>query len=701
MHAGPNVPWFRKSIQHAKNRKEEDEMRARYAILCGLVVCCLLVSVRVQGEDTYPAAATANNSAVAAPDPLLQLLVSKGVLNAEEAKSLSGTPAQQRARLLELLRQKGVLSAADYDSLTTPSASAQVDPNLVASTTPILPSVLATNPAPEPQPAKPAPPKVIPAVAPVRVLAVDPPKHEGLIPDIKIGPVRVKPYGFFKTSAVYDSSSPLGDDFPLPGFITLAPAGSDTGPDASPEFHIKARALRIGTNFEWVDPSTRLTLTGKLEFDFEGNFSRTNNRNISSIRSNMAQIRLGWARLDFAASDKDTVFAVFGQDWTPFGSSTLPNTIETTGVGIAFGSLYERAPLIKGGWVHNFGGSRAFKLSPEVAAVLPAFGNLPADVTTTSCTIPATFVPGTATPLTCTSTVVNGLGNQLGFGERQGADSARPEVEARLVAQFQLDPAPGVAPAQLIVSGVQARREAIVLKSAVPLCTAAGCTKIVNGVTVPDPDKFRLAFPKGFAASSERYGISAEAQLPTRYLTVTGKVYRGADLRFFFANQLFSTFNDTHGYTNTANGLSNDASSTVVFGLDEAGNVLPPAPQRPVRTYGAFAELGLPLSRIFQADPAGRGAGWTMNLHWGYDAVQASDERRLAATAGQRARSDWYFGNLQYKLNQWVTLAFEQGLYRTIAIRSQAAGGTFPLFAGKPSREANDRRSEFATIFTF
>jgi hypothetical protein len=674
-------------------------MRACCAMLCGLAVFCLLVPIVAQSEDTYPTVPAANNSTATAPDPLLQLLVSKGVLNAEEAKSLNGTAAQQRAQLLDLLRQKGILSASDYEALATPPASAQVAPNLVASTTPILPSVLATNPAPEPQPAaKPAPPKFIPAVAPVRVLAVDPPKREGLVPDLKIGPVRAKPYGFFKTSAVYDSSSPLGNDFPLPEFIAVAPAGSDTGPDGNPAFHIKARALRIGTNFEWVDASPKLTLTGKLEFDFEGNFSRTNNRNVSSIRSNMPSFRLGWVRLDYAASDKDTIFGVFGQDWTPFGSSTLPNTIETTGVGIAFGSLYERNPQIRGGFVHNFGGSRTFKLSPEFAVVLPAFGNLPGDVTTSSCTIPATFVPGTATTITCTSTgVVNGLGNQVGFGERQGTDSARPEVEGRLVGQFQLDPAPGVAPAQLIVSGVQARREAILLKSAIPSCTGTGC--LTDGVA--DPKKFQNAFPNGFKTSSQRWGVTAEAQLPTRYLTIIAKAYRGADLRFFFAGQLFSTFNDTAGLTNTANGLSNDASSTVVFGLDAAGNVAPPAPQRPVRTYGGFAELGVPLSRIFHADPAGRGAGFTMNLHWGFDAVQASDAKRLAAAAGQRARSNWYFGNLQYKLNPWVTFAFEQGYYQTLAIPSQTATPTFPLFAGHGQHEVHDNRSEFATIFTF
>jgi hypothetical protein len=645
-------------------------MRARHGLIVGLAILSLLFSPLVLGEDGYSAAPAAQTSTTTAPDPLLQLLVSKGVLNADEARSLTGTPAEQRARLLDLLRQKGVLSATDYDALTTPSASSQVAGNLIASTSPILPAAVA-NPAPAPQPAPPAPPTFIPAVAPVRVMPIDAPKHEGLIPDLKIGNVRVKPYGFYKTSAVYDSSSPRGDDFPLPGFLN-----SDTGPDSNPAFHIKARALRVGTNVEWLDPSSKLTLTGKLEFDFEGNFSRVDNRNVSTIRSNMPQLRLGWARLDYATSDKDTVFALFGQDWTPFGSSTLPNTIETTGVGIAFGSLYERAPQIKGGFVHNFGGPRTFKLSPEIAVVLPAFGNLPSD-----------------------------LGNQLGYGERQGTDSARPEVEARVVAQFQLDPAKGVAPAQLIVSGVQARRDAILLKSAIPLCTTPGVGFCNAGGT-----NFQEAFPKGYKATSERYGVSAEAQLPTRYVTLTGKVYRGADLRFFFAGQLFSNFNDPGGLSGPCldakgnpafcEGLSVDGSSAVLFGFDANGNAVA-APQRPVRGYGAYGELGFPLSRIFNANPAGRNAGWSMNLHWGYDAVVASDIRKHVATGGGRARSDWAFGNLQYKLNQYVTFAFEQSLYTTIAIPNQKTGLFTTKFAGEPAREANDRRSEFATIFTF
>ena len=631
-----------------------------------LFVALLTVAVSVplwagEGNPAEGSAATPSSASLtsvttkaegdAALSPaLLGLLVMKGVLTSAEANTLRGVPASSGVpQLLNLLKEKGVVSDADLAQMSSTSASQQ------AVSASLVQAPAKAEGAPVPQ-AKPPAPTVIPAVAPVRVLPIDPPKREGLVPDLKIGPVRVKPYGFYKTSAVYDSSSPGGNDFPLPGFL------GDTGPDASPEFHIKARALRIGTNFEWVDPSPKLTLTGKIEFDFEGNFTRVNNRNISTIRSSMAGIRLAWARADYAVNDKTSIFALFGQDWTPFGSTTLPNLIETTGLGVGFGSLYERAPQIRGGFVHNLGGSRNFKISPEVAAVLPAYGNVPSD-----------------------------LGNQLGFGERQGVDSARPEVEARIVAQFQLDKAPGVAPAQLIVSGVQGRREAIVLKAAVPSCTGAGCTSSTQ---------YQTAFPHGAKVSSERYGVSAEVQLPTRYVTITGKAYGGADLRFFFVGQLFSTFNDTLGLTAVAAPANDsiDGSSTVAFGLRGGTPVV--APQQPVRTNGGFVGVGLPLSRIAHANPAGRNAGWTLNLHWGIDQVNGSDIRRLTATTGQRYRSDLFAGNLQYKLNQWVTFGFEQSLYRTKAMASQSSG-TFPLFQGAPARQANDRRSEFATIFTF
>jgi hypothetical protein len=634
-------------------------------------------------------------------------MVSKGVISGEEAKSLRTLPpGQQVTPLLSLLAKKGVLSQEELAALTPTasgsgySVSTTVEPVSYGQTAP------AQNVSPA-APPKPAGPKVVAAIAPIRVLPVDPPKKEGLIPDLKIGPVRVKPYGFLKASAIYDSSQPRGDDFPLPGYTF-----GDTGPNASAEFHVKARFARIGTNFEWMDPSPKLTVTGKFEMDFEGNFTAVDNRNISSIRSSQASIRLAYGRLDYAATDTTTLFGVFGQDWTPFGSSTLPNSLETTGLGLGFGSLYERAPQMRGGFVHNFGGSRTFKWMTEVAAVLPAFGNVPSGsnlqipgtvlgnnvvnvvaptggLVVGGVTIPAGTVIGTAT-IPQTANAGAGLVNQLGFGERQGADSARPEVEARAVLQFQLDHAPGVAPAQLIVSGVQGQRVATVLKANVPAATVA------SGLPAAT---FRDAFPNGVQVSSDRYGIAYQAQLPTRWFTLLASYYHGADLRFFFAGQLFSFYNNTQGLTNTVTAPSIDGSAAVVFGMSNGTPTV--ASQRPVRTNGGFLELGLPLSRWANARPEGRNAGWTMNLHYGLDDVNASDERKLNP-GGQRDKSDWAFGNLQYKLNTWVTFAFEESLYRTRALPNGTTGAfTGTLFRGYPSREWKDVRSEFSTMFTF
>lgn len=576
-------------------------------------------------------------------DPLIRVLVTKGVLTPDEGRAVSSgsNSAERRDRLAALLRDKGLLTATEYEAVRTVATSAGA-----ASPTIALPAERASAMKPEGSPATPKPaatPTVIAAVAPLRLLQLDPPKREGLIPDIKLGSgARVKLYGFFKTSIIHDSSSPQGNDFPLP---LLA---ADTGPNSSPEFHLKARAFRLGANFEWLDPAPRTIITGRLEFDFEGDFTRANNRNISSIRSSQPSLRLAWARIDRQLTENTTGFILFGQDWTPFASSTQPITVENTNFGgLGYGAPYTRAPQARFGFNYNAGGSRSWKFQPEFAIVLPAFGNLPANV-----------------------------GDQLAFGERQGADSQRPAIEGRFVTQWQLDKAPGVVPAQFIVSFEHQRRRAIV--------TAAGV-----------PAAFSAAFPSGVEVDSTSVGYTAEIQLPTRFVTVVGKYYNGSDLRWFFAGQLLSHFNDTAGLTNTVAVPSIDGASTVVFGL--AGGTPAVAPQRPVRAQGGFLQFAFPLSRIFDADVDGRHAGWTAYVYYGYDQAMARDARRFSGGA-RGSRSDLFLGSLQYKLNAFVTFAYEQGYYRT---RAANRAGALPLFRGIPSSATHNVRSEFATIFTF
>src|SRR2546428_4847944 len=568
-------------------------------------------------------------------DPLVRVLQQKGVLTEAEASAITANASttEQRDRLAVLLRDKGVLSPAEFEALRA-NASSPTPRTITA-------DYKTTSPNPTAAAPQPTPAKVIAAVAPTRLLGIDVPKREGLIPDIKLGTgARLKLYGIFKTSIIHDSSSPQGNDFPLP---LLA---ADTGPNDSPEFHLRARGLRLGANFEWLDPAPKMVITGKIEFDFEGNFTRANNRNISLIRLSQPSIRLAWVRIDRRFNDKTSAFALFGQDWAPFVSSTMPNMIENTNFGgLGYGAAYTRIPQARFGFNHKFGGWRDFRFGPEIAIVLPAFGDLPTDVT-----------------------------NQTGFGERQGADAQQPGVQGRAVFQWQLDKAASVSPAQFIVSFEHARRRAIVTAANVPAA-------------------FRAAFPSGAEVGSSSNGFSVEMQLPTRFVTVVSKYYDGSDLRFFFAGQLLSNFNDTARLTGTANAASIDGASTVVFGLLNGLPVV--APQRPVRGQGGFIQFGFPLSRIFNADPKGRNAGWTAYLYYGDDQATARDSRRFGARG---ARSDLFSGHIQYKWNQWIKFAYEQGYYRT---RADNRAGLLPLFRGVPSFTTHNIRSEFAAIFTF
>jgi hypothetical protein len=538
-------------------------------------------------------------------------------------------------------------------------------------------------------------PTVVEAVAPVRVLPIDPPVKNGLVPALRLGMVHVAPYGFLKATAVEDSSDPHGDDFPLPGYI--AGLTNSFGPNWDPEFHLKARSSRFGANFEFPDISKKLTLTGRVEADFEGNFSRADNRNVSTYRSSMLGLRLAYARLDYAANDKTDVFFEGGQDWTLFGSSALGNLLETTFFGAYFGQTYERAPQMRLGLVRKLGGSRNFKISPEIAIMMPLEGLVPAACPVS--TIAGLTTSSVTVPTACGSlNVDNGaaLGNQLGYGERQGQDSNRPELETRAVLQWQLDKAPGVASAQLIGAAFESKREAVVLPAEVPAA-------------------FKTAFPDGATQSSKGYGVQIATQLPTRWATLTFSAYRGADLRFMFGGQLTSIYNNTFGLSSVATALSIDGATTQAFGFNSAG--LPViAPQVAVRGYGGFLNLGLPLSRLFNANPKGHNAGWQLLFHYGLDGVNADDFRHLhsiwapgttlpgadAAVAAGPLKSTMGAATVYYKFNRWCQFAYEESLYTSYAIQNingTYVGAATGFLAGQ--REWRDRREEFGPIFTF
>lgn len=623
----------------------------------GLFVLCLLIALMLPALPILAQAANSNSTQTS----LVEILQAKGVLSAAEVASIdqAGSAQASNSVLEKILLSKGLISQGEFNRLmagTAPAAapvqpSAQVPAKAAPASTGI-----ATLQSP-PHPTEPGAPAVVAmapskrvneAIAPVRALPVGG-VAVNRFPAFKAGGVGLDPYGFVKATAVFDSSDPSGDDFPLPGFLVTeaeTSAGASQsgigGPNGDPEFHIKARSSRIGLNMSWYD-SPKWDITGKIEMDFEGNFNRSDNRNVSTARSNNPSLRLAYARMDYHAGENTTVSAAFGQDWTIFGSSTMPNILETTFFGAYYGFLYERDPQMRVGIAQKVG---KFTIMPEFAINEPASGIPP----------PAADVY-----------------EELAYGEREGPDSDRPNYQARVVGQWQLDHAPGVAPAQIIVSGMDGARKSIALASAIP---AAYSGKFSNGAT----------------GESKQNGWDYEFQLPTHLFTLIGKYYAGADLRWMFGGQAYSYFNDVNGLTSVVT-VNTEDGGTIKLGTNSAGQQIV-APERPVRAAGGVVQLGLPLSRLFNANPAGRNAGWSLYATYGIDQAKERDANRAA---GNRHAGTVAAGTLNYKFDKWISFSFEQSLYTEHANPEQ----TLPIYRGYPAREWNDVREEFGPVFAF
>jgi hypothetical protein len=685
---------------------------------CLLVLGIPALPLMAGSNDAKPANGDAANAepatAAASPNPspnltaapgnanvaaLLGVLVKKGVLASAEADAIrNAAPEAEFQLLVEALSRKGVLSAADLSAAASPAAqpaapAAPVEARESMSSSPAGPDADASPQQPQTQPqppfpsrvageVKPPPATVAPAIAPIRVFPVDAPRT-GTLAGIKAGPITLAPYGFIKATVVHDSSDPDGDDFPFPGIWLNAGGNStlNTGPTQDPEVHVKARSTRFGLNLEWPDMSKNLTLTGKIEGDFEGNFSEVDNRDVTSIRNSEPQLRLAFVRMDYHASDATDFFFVGGQDWTLFGSGALMNIVETTFNGAFWGNIYTRSPQLRVGFVQTLEKEHHVNLEGQFGVMMPSSGQI--------------LKLGSV-----------GLAGQLGQGEREGADSDRPEYEGRVALSYQIDRATGVAPAQIALAGFHSRRTSIVPNS--DYCPLTGCPA-TNPDGTPIPANYQAAFPHGFQASSPMWGGQIVAQLPTRWFTLVATAYRGGDLRFYLGGQLNTFATDTGGLTNvvgpfeTADGGPLAAAGGAVLGTNAAGNVVV-APQRPIRSFGGFVQLGLPLSRWFNADPKGHNAGWQLHFTLGKDQVNDRDLNNPGFTSNANIAAPLpllmgksAIATLYYKINTWATFAFEQSVYAT-RLEDHL---TIYSIAGQPSNEWQDHRTEFGPIFTF
>ncbi|HET7439978.1 MAG TPA: hypothetical protein VFJ47_01655 [Terriglobales bacterium] len=651
---------------------------------------------------------------------LVGLLVSKGLITSNEANSLLSGPASEvTANLLKLLKDKGLITNADLAQVTRTAmpASAAAPISAIPASTPAAavsaiietPQSSAAQSTTNPAAAGPA---VIPAVAPLRVLPIDVPKQSGMIPDIKLGSgANIKLYGFYKASAVSDTASSGGatfgsQDWPLPLLI-----GGDTGPTSDPQVHIKARSFRVGMQTEWVPKGSDFTITGRVEADFEGDYTDVNNRNISAVRSNQFSLRLAWVRLDHKLGTLPW-FAEFGQDWTIFGSSTLPNLFETTGLGVGMGSLYERIPQFRTGIQFPAGD---VKIQPEFAITMPV---------------------ASSSALTADQ--------RLRFGDRAGAESNQPGLESRVVFQFPLSHNwKGVVPAQLIFSGHWGRINEIIPHASQTLpvaqtclvlpCTidpfsvftAPGTPNVGFNNTVSISGASNCAEPTGICnlgqifrhgaqVGNKQNGYSGEIQLPTPWVTLAAKFYRGEDLRFFFAGQVNDVFSQLGTLKAVAENTAISFSGRQIgFGCAGGaagatpntfvcpGTPVLPAKLQPVAGSGGFIELSFPLSRIFNANPEGHNSGWVLHTEYSTDRANYLD----AQHGNHLGRTDLDTVSLTYRLNKWVTFVHEASYIVTFTANNHEPTGAILVeklpFAGVPTRQAHDWRNEFGPIFTF
>ena len=127
------------------------------------------------------------------------------------------------------------------------------------------------------------------------------------------------------------------------------------------------------------------------------------------------------------------------------------------------------------------------------------------------------------------------------------------------------------------------------------------------------------------------------------------------------------------------------------------------APQKPVRDYGGFVQVGMPLSRWFNADPKGRNAGWQAYLEYGVDASNAADFRKakdVGANGAGPYKSSLKAGTLFYKLNQYVQFGFEESQYQSYGTAEQQ-GRLHHSNSGQTELYLTDWRTEFGPVFTF
>ncbi len=162
--------------------------------------------------------------------------------------------------------------------------------------------------------AAPTPTAVAPAPAPAAAVQI-----------VEIPKLKLKPYGYIKLDAIYDTHRVAAGDVMY--YVQPKPSsGSDD------EFRMTARETRIGLNLS-AEEIHEITATGKIEVDFYG----------SGGSDNAANLRMRLAYIDLAMPSGFSVRA--GQDWETF-VTILPRIVNFSFLADA-GALGLRRPQVR------------------------------------------------------------------------------------------------------------------------------------------------------------------------------------------------------------------------------------------------------------------------------------------------------------------------------------------------------------------
>jgi len=290
-------------------------LRSRLAMALALAALLLAASAMIANAET----------ASTTPDPLVQVLVQKGVLSADEAKSITGTAEQQRDQLVELLKQKGVISSAEYDAVL----AARVDAGFEA-------------PASQAFAANTQPPgtKVVPATYNAQAAqAVRPPESNQPLA-LRYKGLTLTPGGFASADFYVRSRNENSDST---SNFNSTPFGGVTNSHLT-EFHATAKASRISLLAE--GQAGRTKLSGYFEGDF---MSAAPTSNQVETNAWPFRVRQAWGQSEFA----NGMTLSGGQFWTLLNtdrkgialrSEFIPNTIEASYV---IGYTYVRQTAIR------------------------------------------------------------------------------------------------------------------------------------------------------------------------------------------------------------------------------------------------------------------------------------------------------------------------------------------------------------------